>query len=309
MQATGTPQRINGRRRHLTREARRRAVRVEVAAHKRVVAAHVAAGFPQPTNHQVLAAAATQLGKPYCLAGCRCQEPGNACGCRDCSGEICFACNEANRLLGNPTRICTSSFGFAQVGRDAGRIIPKAQALLTPGAIGIRCPFCDPNGNGSNGHVWFCKGNGGGPKTSIEEGGHATGCYEGDADKPGDVIYVLLSNVLYVPQFTTEATMFTQQHHYDDHGNKRPVEDPAAIVYVSDDGLAVECDHSASIDEDQPVDHTKPRGRRRWTAPHNPLPGGVRFVSVAFRAGDSLDSRDGGVARCSDGTVRRFHLS
>lgn len=293
--ASGTPQRLDGRRRHLTQSARRRAVAREVTKHK--AALEYPNWLKEPTNHEVIAAAETQLGKPYCLRSCRC----TTCPCRDCSGEICYALQQA----GYPP-ICTSSFGFAQMCDDAGLIIPKAQALVTPAAIGIRCPFCDPNHNGSNGHIWFCKGNGSGPETSVEEGGHRTGCYRGDADKPGDVIYALIPGVLYVPKFTTEATMFTQQHHY---APLRPVEDPAAIVYVSDDGLAIECDHSASIDEDQAVDHRKPQGRRRWVAPHNPLPPGARFLSVAFRPADKLDGRDGGVARVSDGSVRRFHLS
>lgn len=274
---------------------------------RREVRAHLAAIGPvstleaagMPTAADVLAAARTQLGKPYCLASCRC----DVCGCRDCSGEICYALNQA----GYP-HVCTSSFGFAEIGRQAGTIIPKEQALATPAAIGIRCPFCDPNRNGSNGHVWFCVGDG---VHSVEEGGHSTGCYEGNADKPGDVIYMLIPGVLYVPKITAEATMFVQQWHYNPtNGSKtRPVDDPQACVFVSSDGHAIQTAFGASIANDQPIDpHDRSKGTL-WTSPADPLPAGVVFVAVAYRRADTLDPHPGGVARCSDGTVRRFHLS
>lgn len=290
-----TPQLINGKRRHLTRRGARRSVHAEVARHESVLSL---AADMQVTNTAVLQAARSQLGKPYCLAGCRC----DTCPCRDCSGEICYALNTA----GYP-HVCTSSFGFAELGRRAGTIIPKDQALHTVAAIGIRCPFCDPNRNGSNGHVWFCSGNG---VSSVEEGGHSTGCYEGHADKPGDVIYMLIPGVLYTPKFTTEATMFVQQAHYDTDGKvTRAVDDPGAIVFVSQDGRAIQTAFGASIFADQPIDpHDRSKGTL-WTSPADPLPPGILFLSVAYRPADALDPHPGGVARCSDGSVRRFHLS
>lgn len=270
----------------------------EADVHQALLEGDARRGLTGPTAGQVLVAARTQLGKPYCLDACRCDN----CPCRDCSGEICYALNRA----GYP-HVCTSSFGFAEIGRRAGSIIPKAQALKTPAAIGIRCPFCDPNRDGSNGHVWFCVGDG---IHSVEEGGHSTGCYEGLADKPGDVIYMLIPGVIYVPQVTTEATMFVQTQHYKPDGSvDRPVDDPGAIVFVSADGNAIQTANGGSIFADQPIDPRDRTKGTRWTSPAQPLPGGVTFVSVAFRGADALDPHPGGVARCSDGSVRRFHLS
>lgn len=187
-----TPQRLGGQRFVLLPKKRAALIAIQVAEHHATLRVHAALGLTLPTAASVMVFAKSQLGKRYCLYGCRCTE----CVCRDCSGEICYSLNKANEALGNSTRVCTSSFGFAQVARDQGRIIPKAVALITAGAIGIRNPFGGSNSTGSNGHIWFCEGDG---VHSIEEGGHATGCYRGLADKSGDVIYAYTPGVDFAP--------------------------------------------------------------------------------------------------------------
>lgn len=183
-----TPQGIGGKRFIFDVQKRRNLVTVEAADHRAAIrfAAQVGAGQPRAAN--VLATAETQLGLRYAISGCRCSP--SPCYARDCSGLICFALNSQP---GWPY-ICTSSFSFAEMGRAAGTLVDEQTAIHTPGAVGIRCGFCDPNFNGSNGHIVFFKGDG---QTTVEEGGHATGCYRGQAQGRGFDAWMLIPGVDY----------------------------------------------------------------------------------------------------------------
>lgn len=296
-----TPQRLGAGPILLGKQRRARAVTAQVRAGR----AHTAALAELPRAVDALAAAQAQLPMPYGITSCRCQD--RPCRARDCSGLIFYA---INHVTPGPVELCGSSFSLARLVRDAGTIIGKEQALWTPGAVGIRCPFCAPNSIGSNGHVWWCEGDG---SHSAECGGRRTGCYRGNADKPGDVIYALLPFWLdYEPAklIARELDMFVQTHHYDAQGKPtRPTESPESVVFIDDDGLAIGCRNDASIFNDQPVDPQRPKLYRRWVSPAKPLPQGVEFTALAERPGDQQDPRPGGVALCSDGSTRRFRLS
>lgn len=169
-----TPQRIGGRRFVLLKSSRTKAIDAEVASlhltHVARQANVMRAAVAPPSNLAVLAAAESQLGKPYCLSGCRCA-PG--CSCRDCSGEVIYSVNAAGL---NPQYPCVSSFSIAVFCRDHGTIVDMDYAIATAACVGVRNPWGDPNFNGSNGHTWLTKGD---RAKTVEEGGHATGCYEG----------------------------------------------------------------------------------------------------------------------------------
>lgn len=292
--------RVSERRKHVARQ-----VSAATAHVSRVTSTRTAL----PKASDALKWAIGELGLGYAITGCRCS-PGY-CYKRDCSGLIYGGINAATP---GEDDLCGSSFSLAEVGREHGTIIPKESALWIPGAIGIRCPFCDPNFNGSNGHTWWCEGNG---VNSIEEGGRRTGCYRGQADKPGDVIYMLWPGFDHSQAEPTveEIHMFVQTHHYTPAGAKsRPTDSPDSIVAVSADGRSIECRNDASIAEDQPVDPRFPKVHRIWTpglagSKAKPLPDGVAIVGLAYRAPDAQDGRPGGVCLCSDGSTRRFHLS
>src|SRR5689334_139718 len=77
------------------------------------VRTHFLATNRLPLATDFLAAANAQLGKPYsAVISCRCS---NQCPKQDCSGLICGSYNAVTG--GN---LCTSSFGLAQMGRNAG---------------------------------------------------------------------------------------------------------------------------------------------------------------------------------------------
>src|SRR5690348_798824 len=122
------------------------------------------------TGRDLVASAETCLGKPYNAAiGCRCSIN---CPAQDCSGLVCGCYTQ---ITGQ--NICTSSFGLATWGLQAGTLISEGQAINTPGALGIENAWGTSNGFlGSNGHVVIMKGDG---QTTVEEMGHAYGCVRG----------------------------------------------------------------------------------------------------------------------------------
>lgn len=137
----------------------------------------------------VLAQAETQLGKPYRVTGCRCEQ---SCYAHDCSGLIVSSTNAAAGFNLLP---CTSSFGLARLGRDAGLLISEAKALVTPAALLIRNGFGSPNGpNGSNGHVVFSKGDG---HSTVEAMGTRYGIVRGPAQGRGFETFMLIPGVDY----------------------------------------------------------------------------------------------------------------
>lgn len=301
-----TPQRLNGKRVTFGARNRRIAVGSELATHRVILQAHLAAGV-LPRAADLVTIAEQDLGKPYALSGCRCS-PGS-CYARDCSGEVY---RSLNVLMG--TNLCGSSFSLAAIARDYGTEIPEQEAIWTPGAIGIRCPFCDPNFNGSNGHVVIFVGDG---ETTVEEGGHATGCYHGHATGRGFSLWMQYPGLDYsaVSSVAGEIDMFAQTHHYGPHGEiigpttlPKGYEAEYPIVRVADDGSCIEAKFGASIDSDQPADVNHPMVLRRWY-PARPLPAGARFTGVAFREGTSAEPIPGGVAVVTDGSTRKFRLS
>lgn len=142
-----------------------------------------------PKAADVLRSAESQLGMPYRVTSCRCSK---GCFARDCSGEVVFSCNDNGMNVP-----CTSSFGLARWGRDAGTLISYEQAAVTPAALAIRNGFGSPNGpNGSNGHVVFCKGDG---VSTVEAMGTAYGIVRGRLAGRGFETYMLIPGVDYTP--------------------------------------------------------------------------------------------------------------
>jgi hypothetical protein len=183
-----TPQRIGSARFTLGKAKRARLIKAQATAAFDAHVSHATFGLNRPTGQQIVAACRTQLGVPYCAYGCRCEV---GCRCHDCSGLPCFACN----LLGLP-HICTSSFGFAALGRQMHLEISREVALHTPGSVAIRNPFGSSNANGSNGHIVVMVGDG--TDATIEERGTAYGCVEYHESGRGFSFYMRLPNVNYV---------------------------------------------------------------------------------------------------------------
>lgn len=276
-----TPQRINGRRIIVSKAGRSAHVRNELLAAHAAFDAHTSAAMLfQPTAAAALAAAETQLGKPYCLAGCRCAA---GCGCRDCSGEVIYGINQAG--VSFP---CTSSFAIAQFCSDHGTLISTEEGIHTAGAIGVRNPWGDPNFNGSNGHVWYAKGDG---QTTVEEGGRRTGCYRGSVftkSPHGElVIYMRFPGLLYGPQATNSETDMILQ--VKKNGDPKPsmIQGRHCQHGLSDDRMYVVETNGASVAGDQRVDGD-PAGMRRWYpkgANGQPFLGaGQHYIGIAQRA-------------------------
>lgn len=282
---TRTPQAIGGKRFIVLPSRRRAALADEVAAAHAALETHqlLMAAMPQPTAAAALAAGETQLGKPYCLAGCRCSPQ---CSCRDCSGEVIYGVNAAG--LAFP---CTSSFAIAAFCSDHGTIIPMEQAIHTPGAIGVRNPWGTPSVNGANGHVWYSRGNG---KETVEEGGRRTGCYIGsvfDKSPHGElVIWALFPGLSYSTTFSQrDDTMIIQRI----DGKGKPKQgNPAGrkpVIGVWDDGLSIGEWNGASTNGDIHVAGDPPNVRRwfpRDGAGHDALAGGHKWRGVAPHAQD-----------------------
>lgn len=249
-------QRLDGKRFILSKAKRAAAIEAEVANHHLVLKSLRAGVLPRAAD--AIAVARADIPKPYAISGCRCSA--GPCYARDCSGEIYHAINVVSN-----TNLCGSSFSLAAIGRDHGTIIPKARALVTPGAIGVRCPFCSSNFNGSNGHTWWCVGDG---VHSIEEGGRSTGCYEGDADKPGDVIYMLWPGFSYDVGSEDEVALFRcpnkpmvgdQIPHAEFHPAGSDPDWPNGVILLR---------NGASVNNDQPltgsVRFIVPTGGGKW---------------------------------------------
>lgn len=271
-------QRIGGRRLIISKSARQTAVAGEaVSAHLHIADLRASAlGLPRAVD--ALAAAETQLGKGYALYGCRCEE---VCGKRDCSGLIYYGINHVSG-----THLCGSSFGLAQVGSQAGTLITEEEAIWTPAALGIRCGFCSPNAIGSNGHVVYMKGDG---RSTVEEGGHATGCYRGQATGRGFDTWMLYPGLDYSLRAKQETDMIIQRL---DGKGKPKAGKPAGrkpVVGVSEDGLFVAEWNGASISGDLHKDGD-PANLRRWyprgADGHDALTGGFYWQGVAPHADD-----------------------
>lgn len=287
-----TPQRVNGKRFTLFPSNRRAGVEAEVAAahaalddhHTRIL---TAAAPILPTARAALAAARTQLGLPYGITGCRCSL--GYCSRRDCSGEVIFGVNSAG--LAFP---CTSSFAIAQYCRDHGDLISMEEAIWTPGSVGVRNPWGDPSFNGANGHVWFNQGDG---KKTIEEGGHATGCYEGSVftkSPHGElVVWMRFSGLLYVMQQRRGDSEMILQTKPDGSLKPSPIKGRHAGHFVSADGTTVIGVNGGSIDGDASAEN---EGHlvRHWT----PMPVGPgQYISIARRQNNTglLATRNDGV--------------
>lgn len=282
-----TPQLIGGRRFTVRPSKRRAALADEVAAAHAALETHqlLMGAMPQPTAAAALAAAETQLGLPYGLDGCRCSL--GYCPHRDCSGEVIFGVNSAG--LAFP---CTSSFAIAAFCSDHGTLIPMAEAIVTPGAIGVRNPWGTPSVNGANGHVWYCKGDG---KSTVEEGGRSTGCYRGsvfDKSPHGELVVWAKFPGLSYSTFSfaqRDDTMIIQRI---DGKGKPKKGNPAGrkpVVGVADDGLSIVEYNGASTAGDIHVGGD-PTTVRRWFprdgAGHDALAGGHRWRGVAPHATD-----------------------
>jgi hypothetical protein len=255
-----TPQRINGKRFTIFPTNRRKNVAAEVAAAHAALEDHharaaLAPFFVQPTAAAALAAGETQLGLPYGITACRCSL--GYCSRRDCSGEVIFAVNSAG--LAFP---CTSSFAIAQFGRDHDDLISMDEAIHTPGAVGVRNPWGDPNFNGSNGHVWLCKGDG---KTTVEEGGHATGCYRGSVftkSPHGElVVWMRFPGLLYVPERVRGDGEMILQTHADGTLKPSTVKGRHAGHQLTPDGTGVLGLNGGSVDHDQKATQFGPTAR------------------------------------------------
>ncbi len=180
-----TPQRIGNGRITLGKANRRAHIARQV---KQATVAHAewAAVAPnKPTGQQIVAAARSYLGYPYCAYGCRCEL---YCHCHDCSGLVCVCMQR----VGLPY-ICTSSFGFADLLVQQNLVITRDVALHTPGSIAIRNPFAASNMNGSNGHIVIMKGDG--TDGTIEEKGTHWGCVEDHESNRGFSLYGKLPGV------------------------------------------------------------------------------------------------------------------
>lgn len=173
----------------LTRWGRRLACRRQIRQGAAGIAAHLAANAMPPAT-SFLAEANRQFGKPYRVTGCRCSDQ---CPEQDCSGLVCGAA-----AVFIPLFVCTSSFGLAQLCRNAGTLISEEQAIWTPGAIGIENAWGSPNGpNGTNGHVVIFEGDG---KTTIEEMGTHYGCCHGPATGRNFNAWAEVPGFDYAPQ-------------------------------------------------------------------------------------------------------------
>lgn len=279
-----TPQAIGGKRFIVRKAKRLEHVAFEVAAAHAALETHgmIFGAALQPTARAALAAAETQLGKPYCLAGCRCSPE---CSCRDCSGEVIYGVNQAG--LAFP---CTSSFAIAQYCADRNDLISMDEAIHTPGAVGVRNPWGTPSVNGANGHVWYCKGDG---KTTVEEGGHSTGCYRGsvfDKNNGQLIVWMRFSGLAYVPDFQLrEQDMIIQR--VDGKGKPKKGNPPSRkpVVGVADDGLSIVEFNGASTAGDIHVSGD-PATTRRWFprdgAGGDALAGGHHWRGVAPHALD-----------------------
>lgn len=290
-----------------------------VRAHLVAAHAHTEATLNRPfapKNTDALTFVKSQLGLGYAITGCRCSP--YPCYKRDCSGVIYAAINAAFLNYGMPSNLCGSSFSLAAWGRDWGTEVSEETAINTPFALGVRCAFCDPNFNGSNGHVVAMVGDG---LHTYEEGGHATGCYEGWAQGRGFDFWMTVPSLDYsiTPTYASGDSMsFIQAYHYDPKTGKqtKPATDTTAkedlpnlpVVEIAKDGLSVVAKYGASISGDHADDATKPYHVRRWY-PGSPLPSGERFVSLSppvVLDGEVLPSS---AVSVSDGSNRRFRLS
>lgn len=295
-----TPQRTPG----FTRLGRRLRARRDGRAHLARFQAHYSSVAVLPRSADFLAAANAQEGKPYNAAiGCRCLD---SCPEQDCSGLVSGAINAVAMPLGYP-EVCTSSFGFAQMCRAAGRLISEEQAIWTPGAVGIENPFGSSNGAlGTNGHIVIMEGDG---KTTIEEMGTRSGCCHGPATGRGFGAWALLPQLDYTPPTPVqrEREMLVQTHHYNADGSvNRPTNPPAgqiSVVAIAADGSCLQALWDASIVNDQPIVGTEVR---HWTPGGVPLPKGVTIVGLADVV---IGAHPGGYVLRSDGNTDPFHLS
>jgi hypothetical protein len=180
-----TPQQIGDRRLTFGKANRRAHIARQVKQATVHMQTWAAAAPNQPSGKQIVAAAASYLGYPYCAYGCRCDL---SCWCHDCSGLVCVCMQR----VGLPY-ICTSSFGFADILSQHGLVIPREQALHTPGSIAIRNPFGDSNSNGSNGHIVILVGDG--TDATIEEKGTRWGCVRDHESGRGFSLYGKLPGV------------------------------------------------------------------------------------------------------------------
>lgn len=294
-------QRLDDRRFILRKKQRKAAVAFHIEAGRlHIITARQVFGAMLPRAADALRAAETQEGLPYGLWGCRCSP--FPCGARDCSGLIYYGINVVTR-----SNLCGSSFGLAGIAREHNTIVDKQTALHTPGAIGIRNPWGDPNANGSNGHTWYCKGDG---VHSVEEGGHATGCYEGQADKDntGECIYIFWPGFDYTTQARRELDMIIQTVHIAPNGTAVPArysKTNGQMEYwiITPDGKHLIGYNGASMDNDSEVGKT---GVRQW-APQ--AIGGATILSAVYKPPNADDPHEGVAVALSDGRVLPGHFS
>lgn len=262
-----------------------------------------------------------------------CDRCGGTCYDRqhDCSGLQCHGTNGT----GLTRNVCTSSFVLATECYNLGLYMTATQAEADDGPDvfwafhGANLGRTDDGSrpNGASGHIVLvvrvrnADGHTIGFYT-IEAMGHAYGIVRGSYFGRGWTGRYRIPGVANRPPQPApvnflEPSMFIQAHHYNPktgaigaptnpgHGN-----DPT--IAISNDGLFVECRNDASIANDQPVaghPQTGPGSLRRWNSPGKVLPPGVRFKAIVYRPPNADDSHYGGIALCTDGSERRFHLS
>lgn len=230
-----------------------------VKAHARVQLAAVQTHFLSTSNlpraSDFLAAANAQLGKAYSATiSCRCS---NQCPKQDCSGLVCGSYNAVSGAS-----LCTSSFGLAQMGKNAGLLISEDEAINTPGALGIENPWGTPTTNGANGHVVIFEGDG---KTTIEEYDTAEGCIHGTATGRGFGAWMRMPGLDYSQE--DDVLTFVCPNKPKKQGNT-PVAQFVAAGPVYQFG-AIILRWGASIAQDQPTSDPNVRllvhnGPRKW---------------------------------------------
>lgn len=220
------------------------------------VRTHFLATSRIPLATDFLAAANAQLGKPYSATiSCRCS---NQCPKQDCSGLVC---GSYNAVTGGS--LCTSSFGLAQMGKNAGLLISEAEAIVTPGALGIENPWGTPTTNGANGHVVIFEGDG---KTTIEEFDTAEGCIHGAATGRGFSAWMRMPGLNYDTQ-EEDVLTFVCPNKPKKNGNT-PVAQFVAAGPIYQFG-AIILRWGASIAQDQPTSDPNVRllvhnGPQKW---------------------------------------------
>ena len=247
----------------LTRFGRGHLARRHAKRDLRSTLAHSATLAALPHAVDFLAEANRQLGKPYRITGCRCSD---TCPSQDCSGLVCGARNAVAAAFGYPP-ICMSSFGFGPMCRDAGRLISEAEAIWTPGAIGIENAFGTSNGaNGTNGHVVIFEGDG---LTTVEEMGTAYGCCHGQATGRGFNAWAKLPGFQYGFLLRGDGEMILQTK-ADGSLKPSPIDGRHAGHFVSQDGTYVSGANGGSISGDSTAEGDGHLMRRWYPMPVGP---------------------------------------